>query len=91
MPRGGKREGAGRPKGSVNTLTKEAKDVISQAANELGGSDRLVSWAKEDKANEKIFWGQIYPKLLPYKLEGSGEGGGLVLQLFADIAPKETD
>jgi hypothetical protein len=44
------------------------------AAEKLGGADRLVSWAQEDPANERIFWGTIYPKLLP--LQVSGDGGG---------------
>jgi len=88
---GGAREGAGRPKGSINQLSREAKDVIAAAADELGGVDRLVAWVKEDGGNEKVFWGTIYPKLLPHKIEGSGEGGGLILQVFADVAPEKTD
>jgi hypothetical protein len=41
----------------------------------LGGTDRLIAWAKEDPANEKVFWGTIYLKLLPLQLNGAGEGG----------------
>lgn len=70
------RAGMGRPKGSLNKTTTAAKDAIAVAAQELGGSDRLVAWAKEDPANERVFWGTIYPKLLP--LQVSGEGGGPV-------------
>lgn len=65
--------GPGRPKGSVNRTTKAAKDAIAEAAEALGGADRLVDWAKEDPANERVFWGTIYPKLLP--LQVSGENG----------------
>lgn len=68
--------GAGRPKGSVNKVGAAAKDVIAQAAAELGGADRVVKWAKEDPLNERAFWSSIYPKLLP--LQVSGEGGGPV-------------
>lgn len=68
------RRGAGRPKGSVNKTTAAAKAVIEQAAAELGGTDRLVAWAKEAPENERAFWATIYPKLLP--LQVSGEGGG---------------
>jgi hypothetical protein len=64
----------GRPKGSRNKTTQIAKDAIAEAAEQLGGAARLVAWAKEDKANERIFWGQIYTKLLP--LQVTGEGGG---------------
>ena len=69
--------GKGRPKGALNKTTKAAKDAIAEAAEALGGADRLTAWAKEDPANERVFWGTIYPKLLP--LQVTGEGGGPVL------------
>jgi hypothetical protein len=62
--------GPGRPKGSPNKTTAAAKQVIQQAAEELGGADRLVSWAKEDPLNERAFWSSIYPKLLPLQVAG---------------------
>ena len=67
--------GKGRPKGAINKTTKAAKDAIAQAAEALGGADRLVSWAQEDPANERVFWGTIYPKLLPLELRGAGADG----------------
>ena len=66
--------GRGRPKGSPNRTTASAKEAIAQAAEGLGGADRLVAWAKEEPANERAFWATIYPKLLP--LQVSGEDGG---------------
>ena len=66
----------GRQKGSLNKTTMAAKEAIAIAAEELGGTERLVEWAKEDPANERLFWGSIYPKLLP--LQVSGENGGPV-------------
>lgn len=66
--------GPGRPKGIPNKMTTAAKDAIAAAAEALGGSDRLVAWAKEDPLNERAFWSSIYPKLLP--LQVTGEGGG---------------
>ncbi len=68
QPKGGSR------KGIPNKMTTTAKEAIALAAEKLGGTDRLVDWAKEDPANERVFWGSIYPKLLP--LQVSGEGGG---------------
>ncbi len=68
------KRGRGRPPGSPNKVTKAAKDIIAGAADALGGQTRLVTWAKADPANERVFWGQIYPKLLP--LQVTGEGGG---------------
>lgn len=65
-----KRRGAGRPKGSQNKLAKAAKDAIADAAESLGGSERLTKWAKEAPENEKAFWTIIYPKLIPVTLAG---------------------
>ena len=64
------RKGAGRPKGTPNKLAKAAKDAIAEAAEKLGGVDRLVEWAKEAPENEKAFWATIYPKLIPVTLAG---------------------
>jgi hypothetical protein len=64
QPKGGSR------KGIPNKTTVAAKDAIAAAALALGGADRLVKWAKEHPANERIFWGTIYPKLLPLQLSG---------------------
>lgn len=55
----------GRKEGAVNKTTKAAKEIIQGAADALGGQKRMVEWAKEDPANERIFWGSIYPKMLP--------------------------
>lgn len=69
------RKGRGRPKGSVNKVGKEAKEVIAAAADGLGGLDRLIEWAKAAPENERAFWATIYPKLLPLQLHGAGENG----------------
>lgn len=62
--------GKGRPKGSLNKSTLIAKHAIATAAEKLGGTDRLVAWAKEDPKNESSFWSTIYPKLLPLQVAG---------------------
>lgn len=60
----------GRPKGGKNLITTAAKDAIAMAAFRLGGYQRLYEWAKENKANERIFWSTVYPKLLPHQVSG---------------------
>ena len=60
--------GRGRPKGSPNKTTQIAKDAIALAAEGLGGTERLINWAKEDPKNEHAFWATIYPKLLPLQV-----------------------
>lgn len=62
--------GPGRKKGVPNKTTTAAKEAIALAAEGLGGTDRLVAWAKEDKRNECAFWASIYPKLIPVTLAG---------------------
>lgn len=64
------RKTGGRTKGTPNKTTLVAKEAISLAAERLGGTDRLVAWAQEDPANERVFWGTIYPKLLPLQVAG---------------------
>ena len=62
------RKGAGRPKGSPNKVSKAAKEAIAEAAEMLGGVERIVAWAREAPENEKAFWATVYPKLIPVQL-----------------------
>lgn len=73
--------GQGRPKGSLNKTTRSVKEAIEMAAEGLGGAARLQAWAASDPSNERVFWGQIYPKLLPLQVTGEG-GGAVVLKLM---------
>lgn len=66
----------GKPKGALSKTTKTAKEAIAAAADALGGAERLTAWVKEDPQNERVFWGTIYPKLLP--LQVTGEGGDAI-------------
>ena len=68
----GKKTG-GRQRGTPNKTTSVVKDAIQLAAEGLGGWQRMMAWAKEDPLNERVFWGQVYPKLLP--LQVTGEDG----------------
>lgn len=80
--------GPGRPKGVPNKTTRLAKSVIAEAADRLGGPDRLVEWAKESPGNERIFWGTIYPKLLPLQVNAEIEGRMAVRGALVWKAPK---
>lgn len=48
MPKGGKRPGAGRPKGAPNKLTADIREAINNAFQEVGGTSYLVRVAQED-------------------------------------------
>jgi hypothetical protein len=60
----------GKPKGALNKTTRAAKEAIALAAEGLGGAERLEEWARSDPLNERAFWTQIYPKLLPLTVNG---------------------
>lgn len=78
------RRGRGRPKGSPNKTSKEAKAVIAEAAEKLGGVDRMVAWTKEAPENERAFWATIYPKLVAITL-GSDPDNPLVHEIRQTI------
>lgn len=77
--------GRGRPKGALNKTTLIAKEAIALAADNLGGTERLVNWAKEDPKNEAAFWTTIYPKLLPLQVNGPGEDGEHIHKVVREI------
>jgi hypothetical protein len=78
----------GRQKGTPNKINAVAKDAIALAADELGGADRIVAWAKEDPLNERAFWTQIYPKLIPVQISGDEENPLSFVHLVELVAPK---
>lgn len=80
----------GRQKGVVNKTTATAKEAIALAAEKLGGTDRLVVWAQEDPLNERVFWGTIYPKLLPLQVSGP-DGGPIKTETTVDIGALTID
>ena len=49
----------------------------------------MLAWAQEDPLNERIFWSQIYPKLLPLTLNGTGEDDAIKTSVTVEfVAPK---
>ena len=75
--------GKGRPKGSPNKTTMEAKKAIALAAEGLGGVEALIGWVRKDEQNERIFWSSIYTKLLPLKVHGEVEMGNRLAEVTA--------
>ena len=66
--------GKGRVKGVPNKTTTLAKTAIAEAFDKLGGTDALVAWAKRSDDHLKVFYGTIYPKLLPLQVTGNDGG-----------------
>lgn len=80
MPAGakpGERRG-GRQKGTPNKTTTNAKEAIEKVALGLGGAEGMLAWAQSNEVNERIFWSNIFPRILPkeIKAEHTGESGG---------------
>ena len=65
----------GSPAVDGDRKTIAARDAIAMAAERLGGVDALVAWVRENEANERLFWGSLYPKLMPLQADGAGEEG----------------
>jgi len=76
----------GKPKGALNKTTRTALEAIAYAADKVGGADRLVEWIKEDPSNEKVFWGTVYPKLLPLQVNGEIKGFVILTLSNADAS-----
>ena len=62
----------GRPKGVTNKVSRAAKDNFVQAFEELGGVDGMVTWAKKDPDNLKVFYG-LYARLIPVDMTSGGK------------------
>lgn len=62
MPRGGKREGAGRKKGVGNKTTTQVKEAILAAFETVGGEAYLVDVARENQAVFCNLLGKVIPK-----------------------------
>jgi hypothetical protein len=60
-------------RGEVCATTREVKEAILTAAQQMGGISRLVEWAQETDANERVFWSQMYIKVLPKEIKADVE------------------
>lgn len=61
-------KGGGRPKGVPNKKTAQVKEAIELAFNQMGGVEALVAWGKK---RPDIFYGQVWPKLLPMQVNSN--------------------
>lgn len=83
MAKGGRRPGAGRPKGSLSTQTKAFKEAVEIAFSELGGVPALVEWARN---NPDAFYNGIFPKLAPLQVHHSGDDTKPPIQVEHSLA-----
>jgi hypothetical protein len=64
----GRQKTGGRKAGALNKITVAVKDVIAMAAQRIGGLDRLVKWILKSPKNERLFWSNMYMRLLPLQI-----------------------
>ena len=62
--------GPGRPKGIPNKTTQAAKDAIAEAFDKMGGVPALIDWTEKSDDNRKVFYSQIWPKIVPLAVGG---------------------
>lgn len=77
----GDNKGGGRKKGSINERTKKVKEAIELAFEEMGGVPALVKWGK---ANPNIFYGQVWPKLLPLQISSDIKFNQIIVEVDGD-------
>ncbi|WP_312321196.1 hypothetical protein [Stenotrophomonas sp.] len=70
MARGGKREGAGRPKGAIDKNNKQLREMILEALEKNGGVKYLAQQAKDQP---KAFL-SLLGRVLPMQVTGAGGG-----------------
>lgn len=69
MPRGGYKEGGGRPKGSPNKIGSQVREAILEAFKQAGGASYLHRLSQEHPQVFAVLLG----KILPTEIEHSGE------------------
>lgn len=67
----------GKPKGATAHITRDVREMVLTALHHAGGAEYLYMQALD---NPKAFLALV-AKVLPMQVEGSGEGGGIVVQI----------
>ena len=59
------------------------REALSLAAECSGGVGALVKWIRRSPENQRIFWSEIYPRLLSVRVDGELEMGKRLTGLAA--------
>lgn len=65
---------AGRKAGTPNKTTASAREAIERTFAGLGGWQGLLAWASGSSENTRIFYANIWPRILPLQLTGADGG-----------------
>jgi hypothetical protein len=83
---GGRRAGAGRPKGRVSQETADIKAMVIGALQAVGGQDYLADRAMDQPV---AFMGLI-GRVLPHQISGDGTGA-VTIQLITGVPDLDDD
>jgi hypothetical protein len=72
---------AGKPKGTLNRVTRDLKAAILQAGNAAGGEGGLVSYLTQLALSNSSAFASLLGKCLPYTLSADESGGGLGVKM----------
>ena len=81
---GGPRAGAGRPKGSLNKVSKALKDMILASLDRVGGEEYLAKLAIENSSAFSSLLGKILPTQLATDAQTNG-GAGVEFRFVREI------
>lgn len=70
MARGGKREGGGRPKGSLDKNNKQLREMVLEALERKGGAAYLEKQADE----QPVAFMSLLGRILPTQVSGPNDG-----------------
>jgi len=59
------------------------RENILEVFNGLGGSPAMLTWARANTANERIFYKDILPKIIPKEvgITGTGQNGAITMEV----------
>lgn len=60
-------------KAAAGGLSTAARDAIALAFDEIGGVSALAEWVKASEDNRKLFYTNLYPKIIAAPLGGDPE------------------
>ena len=70
--RRGRRKSGGRAEAAGAAAT-PAQEAIARTFDEIGGVPALAQWVKASEDNRKIFYANLYPKLIAVQVGGDPE------------------
>lgn len=70
----------GRQKGTPNKTTRNVKEALAQAFEELGGIPSLVVWGKENPDEFYKLWVKLLPTEVKAELTGA-DGGAIITRV----------